>query len=127
MGRISNHLRTVRSIVVRACAIVVLLAARVAFSAAPAAVPVDVPDVAKAVFVEDGGKTVALDEAIEVAAASERVVGYRQLRAEVGGSGKGQLQIAQWCRQQKMAEEERLHWQIVLSIRPGQPDATVVN
>jgi hypothetical protein len=91
--------------------------------APPAAVPVDVPASAKNVFVEDGGKTVALDKAIESAAASERVVRYRQLRDEVGGSGKGQLQIAQWCRQQRMAEEERMHWQIVLSIRPGQPDA----
>jgi hypothetical protein len=77
--------------------------------APPVAVQVDVPDVAKNVFVEDVGKTVALDKAIESAAASERVVAYRQLRGEVGGSGRGQLQIAQWCRQQRMAEEERLH------------------
>jgi hypothetical protein len=106
-----------------ASAIIVLIAASAGIAAPPAAVAVDVPDVAKTVFVEDGGKTIALDKAIEAAAGSERVVGYRQLRADVGGSGKGQLQIAQWCRQQKMAEEERLHWQIVLSIWPGQPDA----
>jgi hypothetical protein len=123
MSRVSNHWNARRAIVARASAIIVLHTARVVFGAPPAAVPVDVPDVAKTVVVSDGGKTIALDQAIESAAASERLLAYRQLRAEVGGSGKGQLQVAQWCRQQKMTEEERLHWQIVLSIWPGQPDA----
>ena len=34
-----------------------------------------------------------------------------------------QAALARWCRKNKLADEERVHWQIVLQLQPGNPEA----
>ncbi|MCI0334875.1 MAG: HINT domain-containing protein [Planctomycetes bacterium] len=81
------------------------------------------PDVAKNVRVAVDGETLSLENAIRRASADERLATYRQMRAELGGTVDGQVELARWCRKQRLAEEERLHWRIVLMMQPQQPDA----
>jgi hypothetical protein len=83
----------------------------------------DLPAFAKSVLVTVDGDRVSLEDAIRRATADERVVAYRQMRAEAGNTSMRQLQLARWCRKQKFADEERLHWQLLLLLQPGHPDA----
>jgi hypothetical protein len=48
---------------------------------------------------------------------------YHRLRSEASPSPDAQLEIARWCRKQKLAAEERLHWQLLLMMQPGHPEA----
>jgi hypothetical protein len=94
-----------------------------AWGAPPAVNTVALPAFAKNVRVTVDGDSVALDEAVRRASADEQIVAYRQLRAEVGHTPEGQLELARWCRKRKLVDEERLHWQILLLMQPGQPEA----
>ena len=92
-------------------------------SAEPPVNTANLPEFAKNVRVIVAGKKVSLDEALRNSMTDERLTTYRQLRTEAGGSPNGQLELARWCRKQKLAEEERLHWRLLLMTQPGQPDA----
>jgi hypothetical protein len=84
---------------------------------------VAVPDFAKNVLVHVDGKIRPLGEVVRQKAADPQQALYRELRVATGGTPDGQLDLARWCRKQKMAEEEQLHWWILLSMQPGHPEA----
>ena len=69
------------------------------------------------------GEELPLLDIVRRAVADEQLAAYRELRAEHGGTPEGQLNLAHWCRRQGMAEEESLHWKLLLSMAPGHPDA----
>ena len=81
------------------------------------------PDFVDDVRVRFAGENVTLDEAIRRAAADPKVVAYRSLREEYGGTPAGQLELARWCRKEGLEEEERLHWRILRTIDLEQPEA----
>jgi hypothetical protein len=98
--------------------------ALVSVRAVPAATDsINLPAIAKDVRVKIGDNSLSLDAAMLAAAADKRLITYRQLRAEAGSSPDGQLELARWCSKQKLTEEERLHWRILLMMQPGQSDA----
>lgn len=96
---------------------------RVAFSAQPIENPVLLPEFAVNVSVELGGEEVSLAEAIHSTASDSRLIAYQELREAHGGSVQGQHQLALWCRRNRLADEERSHWRILLDMRPGHPEA----
>jgi hypothetical protein len=81
------------------------------------------PDFAKNLQVRVDGKLIFLDQAVRQNAADPQLKKYREMRAANAGSAEGQLELARWCRKQKMAEEERLHWWSLLNQKPGYPEA----
>jgi hypothetical protein len=81
------------------------------------------PDFAKTVQVRVDGKLIFLDKAVRQNAADPQLKKYRELRAVNAATPAGQLELARWCRKQKMAEEERLHWLTLLNQKPGHPEA----
>jgi hypothetical protein len=82
-----------------------------------------IPDFAKSVNVRVDGKLVSLDKAVRQMASDPQQKMYRELRAANAGTPAGQLELARWCRKQKMDEEERFHWWTLLGMQPGHPDA----
>ncbi len=76
-----------------------------------------------AILVTVGGKPLPLADAIRQAAADERLAHYRQLREEHAGTADGERRLALWCRKQKLADEERLHWWSLLALEPDRSDA----
>jgi hypothetical protein len=52
-----------------------------------------------------------------------RVEEYRRRREAAGLNVADQVALAQWCRKNKLADEERIHWLLTLQLQPGQPDA----
>jgi hypothetical protein len=80
-------------------------------------------DFAKNVRVDMDGETFSLRVAIKQASNDKRLAMYRRMRAELGATAAGQIELGRWCRKQKLGEEERLHWQIVLMMEPEQPEA----
>jgi hypothetical protein len=81
------------------------------------------PDFAKNVRVKMAGKDVSLAEVVRQKSSDPQQATYRDLRTANGGTADGQRELAHWCRKQRLAEEERLHWRILLSMRPGDPEA----
>ena len=69
------------------------------------------------------GEVLPLVEVVRRATSDAQLREYRELRAEHGGDADGQLALAQWCRRREMAEEEQLHWRIVLAMEPDNLDA----
>jgi hypothetical protein len=84
---------------------------------AAAAGPVD------ALLVKVGGQSLPLVDAVRQAADDEQIKAYRELREEQSGTADGELEIAMWCRKQKLEEEERLHWWTLLAMAPDDADA----
>src|SRR5262245_32261269 len=83
----------------------------------------EIPDFAKRVQVLVDGAPVPLLEAARKNAADPRREQYRALRVAKANSADGQLEIARWCRKQKLPEEEKLHWWMLLGMEPGHPEA----
>jgi hypothetical protein len=52
-----------------------------------------------------------------------RLAEYRRLRDAAGPTVEDQVALAQWCRKNKLNEEERIHWLLALELQPDQPDA----
>ena len=69
------------------------------------------------------GKTFPLAEIVRLKATDPQHSMYRELRTAHSGTAEGQFDLARWCRKQKLADEERLHWWILLAMQPGHPEA----
>ncbi len=69
------------------------------------------------------------DDWLEVAEAERQTVElgltqqYRWLRDQHAQTAAGQVALARWCRQNKLADEERLHWVAVLQFDPSHREA----
>jgi hypothetical protein len=83
----------------------------------------EIPEFAKSVRVRVDGELMPLDEAVRIKAADPKQKSYREMRSAKAGTPEGQLELARWCRKQKLGEEERLHWWTLLSMQPGNPEA----
>lgn len=53
----------------------------------------------------------------------ERLANYRKLRDAASSTLEDQLQLARWCRKNKLGEEERVHWLAVLRLQPDNSEA----
>lgn len=104
--------------VAQVCVLVGLVPGRCGAQPAPV-----IPDVAKNVRLRVDGKLVSLAEVLEQKAADPVQQTYRQMRVANGGTPEGQLELALWCRKQKLKEEEQLHWRNLLLMEPGNPQA----
>ena len=61
---------------------------------------------------------------VEAAALKDRrLAEYRQRRDAAGSTLPEQIELAKWCRKNKLDSEERLHWLFVLQMQPNHPDA----
>ena len=69
------------------------------------------------------GKWLTPDQAQKFAAGDKRLAQYRTLRNRSVLTVDSQAALARWCRKNKLADEERIHWQIVLQLQPGNPEA----
>ncbi len=70
-----------------------------------------------------GNEWVSVEEAQRRAAADPKQAEYRELRARAGETPQGQLELARWCRKNKLNEEALFHWASVLSVDPGNEEA----
>jgi hypothetical protein len=92
-------------------------------AALPEALRGPLADKLATVGVRFGDEILPLLEVVSRACVDEQLAEYRRLRVENGGDAEGQLALARWCRKQGLAEEEQLHWQVLLSMEPDHPDA----
>ena len=69
------------------------------------------------------GKWLTPDQAQKFAAGDKRLAEYRKLRNRSVLTVDSQAALARWCRKNKLADEERVHWQIVLQLQPGNAEA----
>ncbi|MCC6125944.1 MAG: hypothetical protein IT426_13345 [Pirellulales bacterium] len=61
---------------------------------------------------------------VELAAGKDaRLAEYRRRRDAAGPALPEQVALAQWCRKNKLADEERVHWLSVLQMQPNYPEA----
>ena len=81
------------------------------------------PGFAQNVRATMAGKEMLLADVVRQQCSDPRQATYRDLRVASGGTADGQRDLARWCRRQRLAEEEALHWRILLSMRPGDPEA----
>jgi hypothetical protein len=84
---------------------------------------VGLPEFAKNVRVKCAGSDVPLGDIVRQRASDPQISSYRELRKANDGSVDGQRELARWCRKQHLAEEEQLHWRIVLSMHQGDAEA----
>lgn len=71
-------------------------------------------------------KWMALAESHQAAAKDPRLERYRRMHAECDGRmspAEAHLAMARWCRQSKLAEQERFHWLKLLELSPNEPEA----
>jgi hypothetical protein len=85
-------------------------------------VPV-IPDFAKKVHVRVDGKLLSLADAVKQQSADPKQLTYRNMRVANRGTPEGQLELALWCRKQKLKDEEQLHWRTLLLMQPGNQQA----
>ena len=62
-------------------------------------------------------------EVQRAACKDERLAAYRRLRETAGPTVDDQVALAQWCRKNKLGDEEQVHWLSVLQLQPNHPDA----
>jgi hypothetical protein len=48
---------------------------------------------------------------------------YRRLRDSLGANVGAHIELARWCRDKKLAHEERFHWAMVVLAQPGHSEA----
>jgi hypothetical protein len=72
------------------------------------------------------GKSLSLAEVLKQQSADPVQLTYRKMRVANGGTPEGQLELALWCRKQKLKDEEQLHWRTLLLMQPGNPQAIKV-
>ena len=64
-----------------------------------------------------------LSEAVREARESQQLQEYQRRRAKSQMTTKDQYALARWCRENKLVEQARLHWRILLSLSPNHPEA----
>ncbi len=69
------------------------------------------------------GQWLTPDQAQKIAAGDKRLAQYRTLRDRSVLTVDSQAALARWCRKNKLADEERAHWQIVLQLQPDNAEA----
>ena len=69
------------------------------------------------------GQWLTPDQAQKIAAGDKRLAQYRTLRDRSVLAVDSQAALARWCHKNKLFDEERAHWQTVLQLQPGNPDA----
>jgi hypothetical protein len=74
-------------------------------------------------FVMVGGDWLEVAEAERRTVESRLTQQYRRLRDQCAQTATGQVALARWCRQNKLADEERLHWVAVLQLDPSHHEA----
>ena len=63
------------------------------------------------------------DQAQKAASKDKRLAEYRKLRDRSVLTVDSQAALARWCRKNKLADEERAHWQTVLQLQPDNAEA----
>ena len=63
------------------------------------------------------------DQAQQAASKDKRLAEYRKLRDRSVLTVDSQAALARWCRKNKLADEERAHWQTVLQLQPDNAEA----
>ena len=89
----------------------------------PANPAAGLPESAKNVRVKLSEKDMSLGDFVRQRASDQQISSYRELRKANDGSVDNQRVLARWCRKQHLAEEEQLHWRIVLSMHEGDAEA----
>ncbi len=72
---------------------------------------------------EDKGEWLTVSQVELAARKDRRLAEYRRRRDAAGPALSGQIALAQWCRKNKLADEERVHWLLVLQMQPNYPEA----
>ncbi len=73
--------------------------------------------------VNEKGKWVDFQEAADLLQANKKLDEYRRLRDEAEDTVAGQFQLADWCRRNKLADQERAHLSRVVELSPDHLDA----
>jgi hypothetical protein len=69
------------------------------------------------------GKWKSPAEVEQAAQGDQRLAQYRRMRDEAQPTAEGQATLARWCRKNRLTDEERVHWLIVLQLEPGNAEA----
>jgi len=69
------------------------------------------------------GKWVSVEESQRRSAADPRCAEYRKLRSATAQNAPGQLELARWCRKNKLADEAKFHFATALSMDPKNEEA----
>lgn len=73
--------------------------------------------------VNEKGKWVDFQEAADLLQANKKLDVYRRLRDEAEDTVDGQFQLADWCRRNKLVDQERAHLSRVVELSPDHLDA----
>jgi hypothetical protein len=71
----------------------------------------------------EDGIWMTLDDVQKKACKDERLAQYDRMRDAAGETVEGQAALARWCRKNKLADQERVHWMRVLAIQPNNTEA----
>src|SRR3954463_682142 len=75
-----------------------------------------------------GGQWMSIEEAERRLAADPRQTKYEQRRDVLSATPQGQVELARWCRANKLEDEAKLHWASVLTTDPNnKPAARALN
>lgn len=69
-------------------------------------------------YVRNGKSWQPVEAAGQSSAAEPRLQEYRERRASTPQTAQGQLELADWCRKEKLYDQERAHLQAVLDLTP---------
>jgi hypothetical protein len=73
--------------------------------------------------IRDNGKWMQAEELQHRAASDPIEAEYVKRRNAATGSAASQVELARWCRDNNLADEARLHWNVALSIDPKNKEA----
>jgi len=69
--------------------------------------------------VQHGGKWSDVDAVAASTSGNEQYAQYRELRKAHSGTPVGELLLARWCHENKLADEEQLHWRALHQLEPA--------
>jgi len=74
-------------------------------------------------FVRVDQRWLSLEQVRKQALADERLAKYREVRDRCADVPADHVELALWCRKNRLGEEERAHWIRVLHFQPDHPEA----
>jgi hypothetical protein len=69
------------------------------------------------------GKWQSIDEAEKAAHFDKRLADYERRRNAADTTAADQTALARWCRQNKLDDQQRAHWEMVLQVQPDSSEA----
>ncbi len=73
--------------------------------------------------IQRNGNWVSVDDVQREAASNPLEADYLKRRSAATNNVADQLELARWCRDNKLVDEARLHWNVVLALEPTNKEA----